>query len=285
MPIQLCLYGYSYTAIRIRPSLIEHCPLYIATRSSLSRHTTPLQDYITIHIALIIDMIEIRQYNLNSIPYPYRPGESAIFLFFLPVYRFFTCTFRRNDAIIAHRAQGAEPARRIDAVSKLEGAIEALLEELQIQMNQVADTKKTINALLRRIGKDPQFPEEAAEQVSSVTLRIRPDQFYGRALATSVEEFLENRKKATGDQACTPSEILAALEQGGFDFKTQGWKDDDRLRSLSITLGKNPKFHRLPNGTYGLLSWYPNVAAKKERSGKSGATESGEKEGSDANAA
>jgi len=171
-------------------------------------------------------------------------------------------------------------------MSKLEGAIEALLEELQIQMTQVAETKKTINTLLRRIGKEPQFADEAAEQVGSNSLRIRPDQYYGRALATSVQEFLENRKKATGDQACPPSDILAALEQGGFDFKTLSWKDNDRLRSLSITLGKNPKFHRLPNGTYGLLSWYPDVSAKKERSGKAEATEATEKEsGDDADAA
>jgi hypothetical protein len=170
-------------------------------------------------------------------------------------------------------------------VSKLEGAIEALLEELQIQLNQVADTKKTINTLLRRIGKEPQFPEEAAEQLGAASVRIRPDQYYGRALATSVQEFLETRKKSTGDQACTPSEILAGLEQGGFDFKAQGWKDNDRLRSLSITLGKNPKFHRLPNGTYGLLSWYPDVAARKERSGKAGTTEPDEAEGGNVHAA
>jgi hypothetical protein len=168
-------------------------------------------------------------------------------------------------------------------VSKLEGAIEALLEELQVQMNQVADTKKTINTLLRRIGKEPQFPDEAAESVGSATLRIRPDQYYGRALATSVEEFMENRRKATGDQACSAGEILSALETGGFDFKATGWKEADRQRSFSITLGKNPKFHRLPNGTYGLTSWYPSVAAKKERTSKNGATGTDEtKEGNDA---
>lgn len=171
-------------------------------------------------------------------------------------------------------------------MSKLEGAIEALLEELQTQMNQVADTKKTINTLLRRIGKEPQFPDVDAEQAGAATLRIRPDQYYGRALATSVEEFLENRKKTTGDQAIAPNEILVALEAGGFDFKAQGWKDDDRLRSLSITLGKNPKFHRLPNGTYGLISWYPSVAAKKERPVKNGSAETdAKKEGGDGDAA
>lgn len=171
-------------------------------------------------------------------------------------------------------------------MSKLEGAIEALLEELQLQLEQVADTKKTINSLLRRIGKEPQFPDVEAEQAGFGSGRIRTDQFYGRALATSVEEFLENRKKATGEQACTSNEILVGLEAGGFDFKAQGWKDKDRLRSLSVTLGKNPKFHRLPNGTYGLSSWYPGVAARKERPGKAETTETEEKEdGSNANAA
>ena len=168
-------------------------------------------------------------------------------------------------------------------MNKIEGAIEALLEELQTQLDQVADTKRTVNNLCRRLGKEPQFTDVASELVA---VRIRPDQFYGRALATSVEEFLENRKKTTGEQACAPSDILAGLEAGGFDFKAQGWKDNDRLRSLSITLGKNPKFHRLPNGTYGLLSWYPGVAAKKERPGKNGTTETDDaKEGSDADTA
>jgi hypothetical protein len=55
---------------------------------------------------------------------------------------------------------------------------------------------------------------------------------------------------------------------------------------MAVTLGKNPKFHRLPNGTYGLISWYPGVAAKKERPGKNGTTEATDaKEGSDADAA
>jgi hypothetical protein len=170
-------------------------------------------------------------------------------------------------------------------MGKLEGAIEALLEELQTQLTQVADTKRTINTLLRRIGKDPQFADESVEQINSTSLRIRPDQSYGRALATSVQEFLEFRKKSTGDQACTPAEILAGLEQGGFDFKAQGWKENDRLRSMSITLGKNPKFHRLPNGTIGLMAWYPDVAAKKERPAKAEATEADDKGDGDANTA
>jgi hypothetical protein len=70
---------------------------------------------------------------------------------------------------------------------------------------------------------------------------------------------LERRK-----QACSPEEILRGLEQGGFDFRALGWKDDDRLRSLSISLAKNnQKFHKLPNGMFGLVTWYPNLAGKR----------------------
>jgi hypothetical protein len=169
-------------------------------------------------------------------------------------------------------------------MSKLEGAIEALREELNIQLQGVADTKKTINTLLRRLGKEPQFPDESAEQVGA-SLSIRPDQFYGKPLATSVQEFLENRKKVTGDQAIAGPDLLSALEAGGFDFKSQGWKETDRLRSMLVTLGKNPKFHRLPNGTYGLMAWYPDVAAKKERTAKADATETADKGDGDANTA
>ena len=48
------------------------------------------------------------------------------------------------------------------------------------------------------------------------------------------------------------------------NFKALGWKDNDRLRSLAISLAKNnQKFHKLPNNTFGLLSWYPSVASEK----------------------
>jgi len=170
--------------------------------------------------------------------------------------------------------------------NNLEAAISDLTAKLQHQMNEVTETKRAINVLLRMVGKDPMFPDEAAEQVGA-SLNIESDQYYGRPLATSVQEFLENRKKSTGKKAIEVGEILKALEQGGFDFKAQGWKENDRLRSLSISLAKNTKvFHRLPNGMFGLLSWYPDVTAKKERSTEKpeAATETSDKDGSDANA-
>lgn len=171
----------------------------------------------------------------------------------------------------------------------LDAAIAELTDKLQNQMNEISETKRAINVLLRMVGKDPMFPDENPEQVRAA-FNIAPDEYYGRPLATCVQEFLEQRKHATGKKAIDVSDILKALEQGGFDFKAQGWKDNDRLRSLSISLAKNTKvFHRLPNGLFGLLSWYPDVAAKRERPEKqftTGADEADEKpEGGDGNAA
>jgi hypothetical protein len=176
-------------------------------------------------------------------------------------------------------------------MNNLEAAIGDLTEKLQKQIDEASETKRAINVLLRMTGKEPMFPDEAAERVGA-TFTIEPDQYYGRPLATCVQEYLEARKKATGKKAIQVEDILKALEEGGFDFKAQGWRDNDRLRPLSISLAKNTKvFHRLPNGWFGLLSWYPDVAAKKERPEKQITTAAepdeaaSEPEGGNANAA
>ncbi|HEV2197015.1 MAG TPA: hypothetical protein VGR55_15625 [Candidatus Acidoferrum sp.] len=171
----------------------------------------------------------------------------------------------------------------------IDAAITDLTAKLQQQMNEVSETKKAINVLLRLTGKDPMFPDEAPEQVRA--FNIEPDQFYGRPLATCAAEFLEQRKKATGKGAMDVADILKALEQGGFDFDAVGWRRNDRLRSLAISLAKNTKvFHRLPNQMFGLLNWYPDVAAKQGRREPAVYTpeileEEKEEEGGNANAA
>jgi len=142
----------------------------------------------------------------------------------------------------------------------LSPAVEALRSQLQEQLEEANETKKMINALLKRMGEKPEFPEaESGQMQLRMNGATRPDQYYSKPFATAAQEYLERRK-----QACSADEILKGLEQGGFDFKALGWKDKDRLRSLAISLAKNnQKFHKLPNNTFGLLSWYPNVASEK----------------------
>jgi len=139
---------------------------------------------------------------------------------------------------------------------KLTAAVEALQEELEKQLSEAADTKRMINGLLRRMGKEPLYTDTSDDAQSST---IRADQFYGKPLATAAREFLERRK-----QACAAEEVLEGLKRGGFDFKGTGWKDKDYLRMLAISMAKNNTlFHKLPNGTFGLLNWYDSASIRK----------------------
>ena len=155
---------------------------------------------------------------------------------------------------------------------KISAAVETLQEELQKQLAEVAETKRMINGLLRRIGQEPAYAD-AAEEVQSST--IRADQFYGKPLATAAREYLEIRRTKGAVDA---TEILQGLKTGGFDFTTTGWKEKDYLRMLSISLAKNTTtFHRLPNGTFGLLSWYPAAANRRaEKAQEAASSEEGE---------
>ncbi len=140
---------------------------------------------------------------------------------------------------------------------KLSGAIEALTEQLAEQIQQVAETKKMINALRQRMGQPPMFTDVSVEVVGPVS--SRRDLYYGKPMATAAQMYLELRK-----QACDAQEILTGLEQGGFDFASLGWREKDRLRSFAMSLAKNSRtFHRLPNGTFGLLSWYDERTVRR----------------------
>jgi hypothetical protein len=140
-------------------------------------------------------------------------------------------------------------------------AVAALQRKLDEQLRGVADTKRTINMLLKMSDQPPLFPEGEDERSGSV----RSDQFYGKPFAASAAEYLTMRK-----QACQPDEILHALEAGGFDFDVAGWKDQ-RLRLVALALAKNTgnvgKFHKLNNGAFGLRSWYDADFLKKAASG------------------
>src|ERR1700688_1526188 len=104
---------------------------------------------------------------------------------------------------------------------KLTGAIEVLQSQLEQQLQEASETKKMINSLRRRMGLDPLYADVSVEHVGA----IRPDQYYGKPLATAATEFLERRK-----QACTAEDIMRGLADGGFDFDGTGWKQKDQLR-------------------------------------------------------
>lgn len=146
---------------------------------------------------------------------------------------------------------------------RLSGAVEELEIQLQEQLQEVSNTKKLINSLLKRTGQPPRYPDTSVETAGP----IRKDVYYGKPLATAVQMVLERM-----GGAATAADILKALEEGAFDFRPLKWTDAMRLRNLAISMAKNTKaFHKLPNGTFGLISWYDAAtinASKQEKAEK-----------------
>ena len=98
----------------------------------------------------------------------------------------------------------------------------------------------------------------------------RPDAYYGQPLHTAIRTYLELREHIG---PATVKEIHSAMVDGGYQFETAS--DVNAQRSIRITLTKNSSvFHKLPNGAYGLLSWYPN--AKKPKKSEPGSTDAAE---------
>ena len=145
----------------------------------------------------------------------------------------------------------------------LKRTIADLQEELREQERTVTETKRLINQLCKRAGMPPMYTDAELQARSGPGLSIRSDQFYGQGLSTAIREILDMRK-ALNRGAATLNEIYDALMEGGYKFDTKN--EDNSKRGLRISLTKNTSiFHKLPNGKFGLLEWYPNAKAAKKR--------------------
>ena len=72
-------------------------------------------------------------------------------------------------------------------------------------------------------------------------------------------------RRAQNLGAATNREIYDSLMAGGYEFDTKS--EDIAQKSLRNSLAKNTAlFHKLPNGQFGLLAWYPNVKKPKASS-------------------
>ncbi|MGX9572540.1 hypothetical protein [Mesorhizobium sp. f-mel] len=139
-------------------------------------------------------------------------------------------------------------------------AIQRLVADIDEVEATLLNKKRMVNQLCDYAGR-PHMYADAQLIVGAGAGLIRPDQFYGQPLASAIRFYLEMRF-ARGQGAATVREIFDALKQGGFKFET---KDDANAeRGLRQSLTKNSvTFHKLPNGTYGLLEWYPNAKPAK----------------------
>lgn len=137
-------------------------------------------------------------------------------------------------------------------------ALQADLMELERKANEI---KSAINTLCRHAGREELYPNIGEASGSASLAQLRADTFYGKPIGQAAREYLEMRR-AAGSGPAKPREIYEALVKGGMQFGS----DDEQsaLVTLRATIRKNSKtFHKLPNGEYGLLAWYPKAKAAK----------------------
>lgn len=148
-------------------------------------------------------------------------------------------------------------------------AIAALQKDLSDLERKVIEAKTTINKLCALADAPPMYPDVGSPSEATITT-IRADTFYGKVLTTAAREYLEMRKAQNLGPANT-REIYEAITSGGFEFETDN--PTNAMTGMRQTMGKNSSiFHRLPNGTWGLTSWYEKIKASK----KNKATASGD---------
>lgn len=158
-------------------------------------------------------------------------------------------------------------------ISKIQTQIAALHDQIVLK-------KKLVNQLCE-LEEQPLIYSitELADSQTASNAAFRPDQFYGRPLATAVREILE-RRFAAHLGAIALNELFETLKKGGYAFDNSN--DQIAKRNTAITLAKNPAFAKVPhNGHIGLAEWYPN--AKKPKKDKHDSEPEGDDHGEDDN--
>jgi hypothetical protein len=140
--------------------------------------------------------------------------------------------------------------------------IEKVSAQIASLEEEVVKKKEMVNSLCEMEGEQPLFPDVAR---ISGALSFRPDQFYGRPVATSVKEILEQRH-ARKLGAISLDELFKTMKEGGFVFENK--EDKIAKRNLAITLSMNPAFRRIPSGHIGMEEWYWNVPKKRDKASK-----------------
>ncbi len=141
----------------------------------------------------------------------------------------------------------------------ISNTIEVLAERVRAKEDEAAKLKKLINELCTEGGLPLRYANIALSGNESLT--IRGDKFYGLAITTAIRNYLEMRKAANQGPA-TVSQIYEAIKSGGYRFETEN--EENAKTTVRNNLRKSSSiFHRLPNGDFGLLAWYPNAKPPK----------------------
>ncbi|MFK4383108.1 hypothetical protein [Bradyrhizobium sp. USDA 223] len=153
--------------------------------------------------------------------------------------------------------------------SDLDPAIAALERRREEALSTAAELERTINTLCKEAGYAPRYTEAASSNSTRVT-QISDDTFYGMKQTPAMRMYLEMRKAQNLGPATT-RDIFDALKQGGYVFEAK--TDDIAMVGMRALLRTQPAvFHRLPQGTWGLSSWYPDAKKPKEETQKENGT-------------
>lgn len=138
--------------------------------------------------------------------------------------------------------------------------IEVLAGKVALKEEEANKLKKLVNELCAEIGEPLRYAHiaESGAGISS----IRSDQFYGQPITAAIRDYLKLRESAKLG-AASINEIYAAIKEGGFKWDTKN--EMNAKIGVSNTLRKSSSiFHKLPNGRYGLLAWYPSAKSNGE---------------------
>jgi len=151
----------------------------------------------------------------------------------------------------------------------ISNTIEVLAQRVRVKEDEAAKLKRLVNELCSEGGLPLRYADITI--LGDEPLRIRGDQFYGLAITTAIRNYLEMRKAANQGPA-TVSEIYEAIKSGGYKFETEN--EENAKTTVRNNLRKSSSiFHRLPNGDFGLLIWYPNAKPPKPEEPQAAGTE------------
>jgi hypothetical protein len=142
----------------------------------------------------------------------------------------------------------------------IKNTIEVLATKVRAKEDEANKLKHLVNELCVEADIPIRYPNVTKGGAVS---ELRTDHFYGQTLTAAIRNYLEHRK-SSGLGAASAADIFRAIRDGGYKFDTKS----EKIAQISVgnTLRKTSSiFHRLPNGQYGLLVWYPSAKALPEK--------------------
>jgi hypothetical protein len=136
--------------------------------------------------------------------------------------------------------------------------IEMLKHKVEVKEKELIDAKKAVNQFCVLVGENPAYDIDESVESSGINLSLKGHEYYMQPLAKVINDIL---KRANGP--ATIKEIYDQMVAGGYKFDAKN--DDNAQRGVRISVMKNvAKFHKLPNGKFGLTEWFPELKESKE---------------------